>query len=96
MFGCCQSRRTEEQQNVGRGLYMPWHSFEKIVDTIYIIDILTCRSEVLCRLCRVQIQPSKLVVDYADYTAPTRKHELDHTDHTDHTDQESICLAWQI
>ena len=23
---------------------------------------------------------------YADYTAPTRQHELDHTDHTHHTD----------
>ena len=29
-------------------------------------------------------------VDRADYTAPTRQHELDHTDHTYHTDQESI------
>ena len=28
---------------------------------------------------------------YADYTARTRQHELDHTDHTDHADQEYIC-----
>ena len=33
----------------------------------------------------VHIQPRKRVFDYADYTAPTRQHELDHTDHTDHT-----------
>ena len=47
----------------------------------------------------VQIQPRKLVLDHADYTAPTRQHELDHTDHTDHadhTDQESIRPTWQI
>ena len=50
----------------------------------------------------VQIQPRKHVPDHADYTAPTRQHELnhtdyiDHTDHIDHTDQESICPAWQI
>ena len=25
-------------------------------------------------------------LDRADYTAPTRQHELYHTDHTDHTD----------
>ncbi|CAN0041226.1 unnamed protein product [Laminaria digitata] len=31
------------------------------------------------------MQRSKHVLDRADYTAPTRKHELDHTD------QESIC-----
>ena len=30
--------------------------------------------------------------DHADYTAPTRQHEIDHTDHTDHTDQEIINL----
>ena len=35
----------------------------------------------------------------ADYTAPTRQHELDHTDHTDrtdhtdHTDQECKYLS---
>ena len=29
-------------------------------------------------------------IDLADYTAPTRQHELDRTDRTDHTDQESI------
>ena len=28
----------------------------------------------------VQIQPSKRVLDYADYTGPTLQHELDHTD----------------
>ena len=34
--------------------------------------------------------------DHAEYTGPSRQHELDHTDHTDHTDQESICPAWHI
>ena len=37
----------------------------------------------LCRICIVQIQPRKRVLDHADCTAPTRQHELDHTDHTD-------------
>ena len=54
----------------------------------------------LCRICVVQIQPRKHVLDHAGYTAPTRQHELDHTDHTDHTnhtdhtdhtDQDYIC-----
>ena len=31
----------------------------------------------------IQIQSGKHVLDYADYTAPTRQHELDHTNHTD-------------
>ena len=39
----------------------------------------------MCRICAVQIQPRKLVLDHADYTAPTRQHDLDRTD------QESIC-----
>ena len=34
----------------------------------------------------VQIQPRKHELDHADYTAPSRQHDLDHTDHTDHTD----------
>ena len=50
----------------------------------------------LRRIYTVQIQPMKHVLDHAEYTAPTRQHELDHTDHTDHTDQEYICPAWQI
>ena len=58
---------------------------------VYIIYMLTCRRDMLCRICVVQIQPRKHVPDHAGYTAPTRQHELDHTDrtdHTDHTDQE--------
>ena len=47
----------------------------------------------LCRICTGQIQPRKNVLDYADFVAPTRQHELDHTDHTD---QGSIFPAWQI
>ena len=35
------------------------------------------------RIYILHIQPSKLVLDHADYTAPTRQHELDRTDHTD-------------
>ena len=42
----------------------------------------------LCRIWIAQIQPRKVVLDHAGYTAPTRQHELDHTDHTD---QESFC-----
>ena len=34
----------------------------------------------LCRVCIVQIQPRKPVLDYADYTAATRQHAQDHTD----------------
>ena len=49
----------------------------------------------LRRICTVQIQPGKHVLDYEAYTAPTLSQELDHTDHTDHTDrtdQEYIYL----
>ena len=53
---------------------------------------------VVQNLCTVvQTQPKRRVLDRADYTAPTRQHDLnhtdhaDHTDHTDHTDQEFIC-----
>ena len=56
--------------------------------TILTFSILTCRYEMLCRICVVQIQPRKHALDRAGYTAPTRQRELDHTDHT--TDQESI------
>ena len=47
----------------------------------------------MCMIDIVQIQLRQRVLDHADRTASTRKHELDHTDHTD---QESICPAWQI
>ena len=54
----------------------------------------------LRKICIVRIQPRRPrpSVGHADYSAPTRKHELDHTDHThhtdhtDHTDQEPIYL----
>ena len=39
----------------------------------------------MCRICIVQIQPRKHILDRAEYTAPTRKHEQDHTG------QEYIC-----
>ena len=57
----------------------------------------------LYRTCTAQIKRGENMPDNADYTAPTRKHELDHrdhrdhtdhtdhTDHKDHTDQEYIC-----
>lgn len=44
--------------------------------------------DVLCRVCVVQIQPGEHGPDRADFTGPTRLHELDHTDHAD---QEDIC-----
>ena len=37
----------------------------------------------LCSTGRTQ----EHVQEHADYTAPTRHHDLDHTDHTDHTHQ---------
>ena len=59
----------------------------------------------LCKICIVQFQPRKDVLDHTDntastrqreldhtdHTASTRQRELDHTDHTDHTDQGYIC-----
>ena len=68
-------------------------------------QITTCRREMLRRICVVQIQSRKHVLDHAGYTAPARQAELDHTDHTDHTDhadhadladQEPICPVRQI
>ena len=53
-----------------------------LLDHLY---ILTCRNEMLCRICIVQIQPRKYVLDHADYEAPTMPHELDHAY------QESVC-----
>ena len=47
-------------------------------------------NDMLRRVCTVQIQPRKHLLDHAGYTAPTRQHGLDHTD------QELICPAWQI
>ena len=37
-------------------------------------------------------QETRATVEHADYTAPTRQHELDYTDHTDHTDREYIII----
>ena len=34
--------------------------------------------ERLCRICIMQIQPRKRVLNHADYTGPMRHHELDH------------------
>ena len=47
-----------------------------MMSTIY---FLTRRCERLCRICIVQIQPRKRILDDARYTAPTRQHELEHT-----------------
>ena len=44
------------------------------------LHILTCHYEMLCRICKVQIHPTKCVLDHAEFTAPTRQHELDNTD----------------
>ena len=80
--------------------YRSYRSYTSYTDQIdhdlYHLQILPCRYEMLCRICTVHIQPRKHVLDHADYTVPTRQHELDHTDHTDHTDQEFICLPWKI
>ena len=47
--------------------------------------MLTCRCDMLCRICVVHIQPRKRVLDHSDDTAPTPQRELDHTD------QEYMC-----
>ena len=59
---------------------------------IYMVYIVTCRTEMLCRICVAQIQPRKDVLDHIGYTVPFRKHEVDHTDHTDHTDIQIIPI----
>ena len=79
-----------------RGWGMVAHVGQMGQMTILTFSILTCRYEMLCRICVVQIQPRKHALDYAGYTAPTQQHELDHTDHTDHTDQESVFPVWQM
>ena len=48
-----------------------------------------------CRICEVQIQPRKQVLDLADYTNPTRQHQLDHTDYIDHLPYKmNVDHAW--
>ena len=54
------------------------------------VTIKNLLAELLCRICTVQIQPRKYVLDHADYTAPTRQHERDPTD------QEFIYLPSKI
>ena len=45
----------------------------------------------------MQLQPRKHELDHADYTAPTRQHELDHTDHTAHTDHtDHLSEVWKL
>ena len=40
-----------------------------------------------CRICVVQVQPRKHVLDHADYAAPSRQHDLP----ADHADEGFIC-----
>ena len=47
-----------------------------------IISMLTCRSEVLCRVCLLQIQPRHHALEHA-VVAPIPQRELDHTDQVD-------------
>lgn len=49
--------------------------------------VQTCRCEMLCRICIVQIRPRKHVLDHVDFTVSTRQYEL----LINTTDQESIC-----
>ena len=53
--------------------------------TIKIIWTLTCCSDTTCRICVVQVQPRKPVLDRPDSSPLSRQDELDHTD------QENIC-----
>ena len=49
--------------------------------TIYVfISILTCRSEVLCRVYILQIQPRQHALEHAVCLAPTPQRVLDHAD----------------
>ena len=59
----------------GMQLVTPQTDHDVLVDHLF----LTCRCESLCRICIVQIQPRKHVINCADYAGPTRQHELDHT-----------------
>ena len=43
-----------------------------------IISMLTCRSEVLCRVCILQIQPTKHSLGHAVCVAPIPQREIDH------------------
>ena len=45
-----------------------------------IISILTGSSEVLCRVCMLQIQPRQHAIEHAVCVAPIPQRELDHTD----------------
>lgn len=49
-----------------------------------LLQILTCRSEVLRRINTVQIQPREYVLHHASFMVPTQQRELDRIDHTDH------------
>ena len=40
------------------------------------LDPKSVSHDMLCRICAVQIQPSKHVLDRADHKAPTRQHDL--------------------
>ena len=46
---------------------------------MYTISILACRSEVLCRVCILQIQPKQHALDNAVCVAPIPQRGLDHT-----------------
>ena len=41
----------------------------------------------LCKICIEQIQPRKIVLDYADYAVSTLKHEVNHADRLNHADR---------
>ena len=56
------------------------------LDHLYHVDLLqipTCRYEMLCTIFIVHIYPGKHALDQECCTARTRQHDLDHTDHTD-------------
>ena len=43
-------------------------------------NIISCLQGKLCRICTIQVQPRKHVLDHVDFGALTRQHEIDHTD----------------
>ena len=42
-----------------------------------------------------QIQPRKHVLDHADYTAPTRQHELRHADHKSISPEKNLKVQYR-
>ena len=58
-----------------------------------IVAILTCRSEVMCRLCILQNQPTQHALEHAVCVALIPQREVDHTDQRFICPERSIARA---